>query len=215
MSFNGFFDSVGEGVIYLPIVKYDARSGRITRRDRENGESNDVDITRSFKAIMDFENVEIGWSDFTNGPPDFRLVRFADGGSIPKPSEGNFKRCVRFVVKLSKECGGDVREFASNAGACLDGIKKLKDEYDAGVKSNPGKLPVVSLADTIAKTSSGGALKTTNYVPVFEITGWVKRPDDLVYQSRSSSAPSAAPSAPPATGSTKVSAPAGGDDDFG
>lgn len=216
MSFNGFFDSIGEGVTFLPIVKYDARSGRITRRDRENGESNDVDITRTFKAIIDFPNVEIGWSWFPIGnPPDFRLVRFADGGFIPKPEEGNFKRCVRFIVKLSKECGGDVREFASNAGACLDGIKKLKDDYDAGVKTNPGKLPVVTMTDSIGKSSSGGALKTTNYVPVFQIEGWVKRPDDLIYQSRSSSAPSAAPSAPPATGSTKVSAPAGGDDDFG
>lgn len=213
MSFNGFFDSVGEGVTYLPIVKYNATSGRIFNRDRSGGEYHETDITRIFKAIFDFENVEIGWSDFTNGVPDFRLVRYADGGSIPKPEEGNFKRCVRLVLKLSKECGGDVREFASNAGACLDGVKKLKDDYDNGVKENPGKLPVVTLVDTIAKTSSGGALKTTNYVPVFEITGWVKRPDDLVYQSRSSSAPSN-PSSPPSTGSTKVSAPVA-DDDFG
>ena len=213
MSFNGFFDSVGEGVTYLPIVKYNATSGRIFNRDRSGGEYHETDITRSFKAIFDFENVEIGWSDFTNGVPDFRLVRYADGGSIPKPEEGNFKRCVRLVLKLSKECGGDVREFASNAGACLDGVKKLKDDYDNGVKENPGKLPVVTLVDTIAKTSSGGALKTTNYIPVFEITGWVKRPDDLVYQSRSSSAPSN-PSSPPSTGSTKVSAPVA-DDDFG
>lgn len=213
MSFNGFFDSVGEGVTYLPIVKYNATSGRIFNRDRSGGEYHETDITRSFKAIFDFENVEIGWSDFTNGVPDFRLVRYADGGSIPKPEEGNFKRCVRLVLKLSKECGGDVREFASNAGACLDGVKKLKDDYDNGVKENPGKLPVVTLVDTIAKTSSGGAMKATNYVPVFEITGWVKRPDDLVYQSRSSSAPSN-PSSPPSTGSTKVSAPVA-DDDFG
>ena len=217
MSFNGFFDNVGEGVNFLPIVKYNATSGRIFNRDRSGGEYHETDITRSFKAIFDFENVEIGWSDFTNGVPDFRLVRYADGGSIPKPAEGNFKRCVRFVVKLSKECGGDVREFASNAGACLDGVKKLKDAYDAGVKANPGKLPVVSLADTVAKTSSGGALKTTNYVPVFEITGWVNRPDDLVYQARSSSTPAAAPSSstPPATGSTKVAAPAEDWADFG
>jgi len=215
MSFNGFFDNTGEGITFLPIVKYNATSGRMFRRDRENGEYHETDITRNFKAIFDLENVEIGWSDFTNGIPDFRLVRFADGGFIPKPEEGNFKRCVRFIVKLSKECGGDVREFASNAGACLDGIKKLKDDYDAGVKTNPGKLPVVTMTDSIGKSSSGGALKTTNYVPVFQIEGWVKRPDDLIYQSRSSSAPSAAPSAPPATGSTKVSAPAGGDDDFG
>ena len=223
MAFGGFFDGVGEGGSFLPIIKYDARSGRISRRDREGGENNDVDITRNFKAIFDFENVEIGWINFnTGGAPDFRVARYADGTSVPKPEveEGEtnfFKRGVRLVVKLSKECGGDVREFASNAAAFLDGAKALMDSYEKGVKDNPGKLPVVELKDTVAKTSSGGALKTTNYVPVWEITGWVKRPEDLVYTARSSSASSTTSStsnSPASTGSTKVAAPAD-EDDFG
>lgn len=213
-AFGGFFDSVGTGgVDFLPIVKYDARSGRISRRDRENGETHESDITKTFKAIFDFENVEIGWINFNTGSaPDFRMSRFADGGSIDKPGD-DFKRGVRFVVKLSKENGGDVREFASNAGAFLEGAKKLFDDYEAGLKENAGKLPVVSLKDSVTKTSGEGARKSTNYVPVFEIVSWVKRPDDLVYRARSSSAPSS-PSTFPSTGSTKVSAPAG-DDDFG
>jgi len=220
MAFGGFFDGVGEAGSYLPIIKYDARSGRLSRRERENGESNDVDITRNFKAIFDFENVEIGWINFnTGGAPDFRVARYADGTSVAKPEveEGeinHFKRGVRLVVKLSKECGGDVREFASNAAAFLDGTKALMDAYEKGVKANPGKLPVVEFKDSIAKTSSGGALKTTNYVPMWEITDWVKRPADLVYTPRSSSAPSSSSNGPASTGSTKVSAPAG-DDDFG
>ena len=50
MAFGGFFDSVGSGgADFLPIVKYDARSGRISRRDRENGETHEADITKSFK----------------------------------------------------------------------------------------------------------------------------------------------------------------------
>ena len=164
-----------------------------------------------FKAIFDFENVEIGWINFnTGGAPDFRMARYSDGGSIDKPGD-DFKRGVRFVVKLSKESGGDVREFASNAGAFLDGAKKLHDEYEAGAKENAGKLPVIALKDSVAKTSGEGARKSTNYVPVFEIVSWVKRPDDLVYKARSSSSSA---SSPPSTGSTKVSAP-GGEDDFG
>jgi hypothetical protein len=221
MAFGGFFDGVGEGGSFLPIIKYDARSGRISRRDRENGENNDVDITRSFKAIFDFENVEIGWINFnTGGAPEFRVARYADGITVDKPTSEGFKRGVRFVVKLSKDCGGDVREFASNAAAFLDGAKTLMDSYEKGSKENAGKLPVVELKDSIAKTSAGGALKTTNYVPVWEITGWVKRPDDLVYTARSSSTPSASPSegqsssGPASTGATKVAPPAG-DDDFG
>lgn len=215
MAFGGFFDGVGEGGSFLPIIKYDARSGRISRRDRENGENNDVDITRNFKAIFDFENVEIGWINFnTGGAPEYRVARYADGGAVDKPAGEGFKRGVRLVVKLSKECGGDIRELSSNAAAFLDGAKALMDAYEKGSKDNAGKLPVVELKDSVAKTSSGGALKTTNYVPVWEITGWVKRPEDLVYTARSSSAPSNSSEGPAATGSTKVSAPAG-EDDFG
>lgn len=215
MAFGGFFDSVGgEGGSFLPIIKYDARSGRISRRDRESGENHDVDITKNFKAIFDFENVEVGWVHFPMGSaPQFHLSRYADGKPVEKPEGEGFKRGVRFVVKLSKECGGDVRELVSNAGAFLDGAKQLHDAYEAGAKENPGKLPVVELKDSVAKTSTGGALKTTNYVPVWAITGWVKRPDDLVYTARGSSAASS--SAPPATGSTKVSAPEADEDDFG
>jgi hypothetical protein len=215
MAFDGFFDSVGEGNSFLPIIKYDARSGRISRRDRENGENNDIDITKSFKAIFDFENVEIGWINFnTGGAPDFRVARYADGAAVGKPDGDGFKRGVRLVVKLSKECGGDVREFASNAAAFLDGAKALMDAYETGVKANPGKLPVVVLEDSVAKTSSGGALKTTNYVPVWKIASWVNRPDDLVYSARSSSSAPTSFEGPASTGSTKVSAPAG-EDDFG
>lgn len=234
MAFNGFFDNVGSGANFLPIVKYDARSGRISRRDRVNGETTEIDITKNFKAVFDAENVEIGWASFnTGGAPDMRLVRMSDGKNIQRPTivevdektgreveknDPNFRACVRYVIKLGKECGGDIREFATNANASLDGIKKLQDAYESGVKQNPGKLPVVEFKDSIAKTSGEGQKRSTNYAPVFEIVGWVKRPEDLVYQARSSST-EAVSSAPPSTGSTKVSAPTvsptSDDEDFG
>ena len=112
---------------------------------------------------------------------------------------------------------GDIREIASNAIAFMDAAKKLHVEYEAGVKENAGKVPVIALDGVNAKTSGEGQKKSTNYVPVFKIVSWVKRPDDLVYVARGSSVASAAeePSSPPSTGSTKVAAPAGGDDDFG
>jgi len=217
-AFGGFFDGVGTGgADFLPIVKFDSRSGRISRRDRANGETTEVDITKTFKAIIDFPNVEVGFINFsTGGAPDFRMVRLADGVSIDNPGDG-YKRGVRFILKLSKECGGDVREFASNAAAFLDGAKKLADAYNEGVKSNPDKLPVVVLKDAVAKTSGEGARKSTNYSPVFEITGWVPRPSDLVYKARGSSTnpTETSISSPPSTGSTKVSAPTEDWADFG
>lgn len=219
MAFGGFFDSVGEGGSFLPIIKYDARSGRVSRRDRENGENNDVDITRNFKAIFDFENVEIGWINFnTGGAPEFRVARYADGVNVDKPTGEGFKRGVRFVVKLSKDCGGDVREFASNAAAFLDGAKALMEAYESGSRDNPGKLPVVELKDTVAKTTTGGAMKTTNYAPVWSITGWVKRPEDLIYTPRSVASVAASNGSggsPASTGSTKVAPPVSDEDDFG
>jgi len=214
MGFGGYFDKQ-EGGSFLPIIKFDARSGRISRRDRDGGESHDVDITKNFKCVMDFDNVETGFIKFPMGSaPEFHMARYYDGKPVDKPEGEGYKRGVRFIVKLSKESGGDVRELASNAGAFLEGISALHDAYEAQRSANAGKLPIVELKDTVAKTSTAGAMKTTNYVPVFEITGWTKRPDDLVYVPRNASAAPAS-SAPPSTGSTKVSAPEADADDFG
>ena len=136
-----------------------------------------------------------------------------DGIAIENPGEG-FKRGVRFVVKLSKECGGDCREFASNAAAFLDGAKRLAEAYNEGVKDNKGKLPIVVLEDAVAKTTGEGARKSTNYSPVFKIVGWTNRPDDLVYTPRNAPAAPAS-NGPASTGSTKVAAPEANEDDFG
>lgn len=214
----------GGGGNFLPVVKYDARAGRMFRVDKGDGGSESIDITKAFKAVFDFENVEVGWIRFGAGTaPDFQLVPI--GTQLPsKPSEDH-RQGVRLVVRLSKECGGDTREIAGTSAAFLGGMEKLYDEYEAAKASNPGKLPAVVLADTRAVESGSGSKKSTNYAPVFQIVGWVSRPQDLVASPRGSSAPAAAPAAPvqrtapPATGSTKVSAPAAaasaGEDDFG
>jgi hypothetical protein len=206
------------GANFLPIVKFDARSGRIFRRDRANGENTDVDITKSFKAVFDFENIEVGWIDFnTGGAPHFAM---APHGEITpeKPTEAH-KEGIRCVVKLAPSCGGDIREIASNAKAFLRGIEQLHDDYVAGAKKNPGKLPVVELADTVAITSGEGARKSTNYSPVFEITGWVKRPEGMNDHGHAATPAATERAAPPATGSSRVSAPAkkevADDEDFG
>jgi len=204
------------GEDFLPIVKYDARAGRISRRDRGEGGSTDVDITRSFKAVFDFENLEVGWISFpAGGAPSFSMAKVGDP-MPPKPSD-NHRQGVRIQVKLGKDCGGDVRELASNAGAFLRGTDKLHDQYLAEVKNNPGKLPVVVLSDSVAETVGKGDKKSTNYVPVWQIVQWVPRPAELVYKPRSA-APEAAPSTaprqesfgytPPSTGSTHAAPPA-------
>jgi hypothetical protein len=90
----------------------------------------------------------------------------------------------------------------------------LHDEYLKEVKNHPGKLPVVYLKGTNIIVSQGGGQKSSNYAPVWAISRWVDRPEDLVPMPKGSTSSAASP---PSTGSTKVAAPTNDDDedDFG
>ena len=225
MAFGMNYDTAAGDIV--PVLKFDARAGRFFRVDRADGQNNPVDITQGFKAVMDFENVEVGYIHFPAGAaPEFRMVPI--GSAMPENPGGKFRQGVRLMLKLSGNCGGDVREIATTAKAVLSAFDACHTEYMAGLPANPGKLPVVSLKTTVpvvtqGRDDKGNPVKTTNYSPVFEITGWVNRPDDLVFVPKGGGAPAQqaaqqqaaqAPAAtPPSTGSTAVSAPAAADDD--
>jgi hypothetical protein len=188
---------------FLPIVKYDARAGRMFRVDKVDGVSTPVDITKKFKAVFDFENVEVGYINFATGSaPDFVMVSL--GQDLPEQPSPNHKQGMRMTVKLGEACGGDCREIAGTSGALLNSKEKLHDEYLAGSGKNPGKLPVVEMIDTVAVESGGGAKKSTNYHPVFEIVSWVSRPRDL---GKGAAPAEMKKAAPPATGSNRAPAP--------
>jgi hypothetical protein len=208
------FASAGSSGEIIPIIKFDCRAGRMFRRDRMNGETVQVDITRGFKAVMDFENIETGWIDFdTGGAPAFAVTKL---GSTPlaQPTPKH-KPGVRLLVKLGKDSGGDMRELASTAKAFLRGIDDLHTAYEAGKAANPGKLPVCELTDTVAITSGEGAKKSTNYAPVFSIVSWVARPADLVWKPKAvfEAAPAQAAEMPPQL--TPSASAGASDDDFG
>ena len=178
----------GGGEDRTPIIKYDARAGRVFRIDRTQAdgswESNTVEITPVFQAVMDLENIELGWLYFpTNDAPDIRVVRY--GQAIPaKPDGGKHRPGFRVHMKLGKQAGGDIREMAANAQVSVKGMDDLHDAYLKEAKANPGKLPVVRLGATIAVSSSGKgadgkAVSSTNYQPKWSISGWVDRPVDL------------------------------------
>jgi hypothetical protein len=196
----------------VPFVKYDARAGRFFRNDRseQNGAytNNAVDITSTFKAVMDLENLEVGYLLFAAGAaPQFLLVKLGD--PMPhKPADAKWKQGVRVMMKLHQSCGGDVRETSSNAAAFLKGFDDLHTLYEAGKAANPGKLPIVVLKTTVPITSGSGEKKSTNYQPVFEIAGWAPRPVDLVHVSKGASQAPATQAAAPTTGSTPVGPPA-------
>ena len=225
----GFSIEAGGGADYTPIVKYDARAGRIFRVDRVdngNGFANEqIDITANFKAVMDFENVEVGWAKFTpSSAPSFALVPM--GQQLPAKPSPDHKNVIRMLLKLNKTCSGDrpVREFALQAKSSLSGIEKVYLEYKRERANYPGQLPVVSLQTTTPTTSGSGAQKSTNYAPVFKIEGWKKRPEDLIHIPAASNGSGTTQSSPQ-TGSSTVpppnkmapppQQPAADDDDFG
>jgi len=190
ISVFGFSTEPSAGGDWLPIVQYDARAGRFFRSDRGvdnmgNWDTVKEDITAEFKALCDFENIEVGWINFAPGaPPSFVLVPM--GQRLPDRPSDQHKNGVRFLVKLAKNIGGDkpIREIASTAKAFLSGIETAFLEYQSQKASNPGKLPVLALVKTQPITTGSGQRQSTNYAPVFKIIGWAPR-GDLVPQLRS------------------------------
>ena len=213
MSVFGFSTAASTGEDFTPIIKYDARAGRIFRMDSvqnsSGGFSKDaVDITSSFKAIVDFENVEVGWINFPAGSaPDFALVKM--GTQLPDRPSPNHKNGVRVLLKLAKDCGGakPIRELAGTSKAFLSGIEAAYNAYLSEKGANPGKLPVLALEKTTPIKSGSGEKTSTNYQPTFKIAGWAPR-GDLVFQPKGEAAPATAPaSSAPSTGSTRVEPP--------
>lgn len=221
--------ATGSGGEFTPIVKYDARSGRIFRVDRvDTGDgfgNEQIDITATFKAVFDFETVLTGWMLFTPGvAPSFSLVHLNPDNQTPLPDRpsAEHKHGTKTMIKLSKACGGDrpVREISGNSIAWRESYGKLFTQYRSERHKYPGKLPVVVLASTDPVASSNGKSKTTSYHPNWRIDGWVDRPVDLPLEIRQPSmAPQTplaapmtaddfdAPKMPPATGGQTVPPP--------
>lgn len=163
-----------DGADFKPIVKYDARAGRIFRIDRNGTESVTVEITTGFAAIFDLANIQVGWVLFSEGgAPDWSMVPI--GSTLPPRPSKDHKQGFRVDVKLAKSVGGDVRDFASAAGCVIGVMDALYDAYKSAPEAAQGKLPVVALTGTIVAKSG----QATNYAPVFAIRQWADRPTDL------------------------------------
>ena len=203
---------------FTAIVKFDARSGRMKRVERGPNGNEEIDITRTFKAVIDMENIEIGWSKFAAGMAPSWVMVPRGNPFPPKPEEEEYRRSFRTYLKLSKECGGDIRELGGSSKALLDGFNAVHDRYLAEKTNHPGKLPVVELGEpreVITETKKG---KNTNYAPDFKIIGWAARPEGLGVTAKAAPAPAPARAAPPSTGSSRATPPPVvevDEDDFG
>lgn len=126
-----------------PIIKYDARAGRIFRIDRSQDgsgtwQTDQVEITNGFQAVMDLENIQVGWLHFpAGGAPSIQVVKF--GEAMPAKPSNDHKQGFRILMKLGKSSGGDLREMASNAGVSIAGIDALHTSYTEQAAANPGR----------------------------------------------------------------------------
>src|SRR4051812_32965408 len=144
----------------VPIIKYDARAGRMFRVDRSDDsgrwESNPVEITPIFQAVIDLANIETGWLHFpTGGAPDIRTVKI--GQALPDRPTDKHRTGFRVTMLLGKQGGGDVREMAGNAAVAIKGMDLLHDAYMAAPEQAQGLLPVVKLGSTLPITTTGKA----------------------------------------------------------
>jgi len=217
----GFSTAPGSSADFVPIVKYDAKAGRMFRIDRDAPEPADITgnfaAGNAFKCIADFENLEAGWILFVAGTaPDFRLVKW--GTRMPPQPSPNHQNGMRFMLKLSTEHADNhpaVREIAGTAKAMLRGFGAAYVQYLEEKDKNPNKLPVLVLEKTRPIKSGSGVTSSTNYDPVFQIVGWVARPADLVFVPKAQPAlaepnkptHTAAPNTAPSTGSTRAAPP--------
>ncbi len=211
MSIFGFSTEPSAGGDFLPIVKYDSRAGRIFRMDRIQDASGNyttepVDITSYFKAMIDLENVETGWINFTPGAaPSFSMItmkQLKDGVPFPARPSVKHKNGVRFMIKLAKDAAQGqpaIREMAGTAKSMLNGIEALYMMYEKEKDANPGKLPAIVLEKTTPVTT-GTSIKSTNYHPTFKVVGWAPR-GDLVHTPKGQTA------APATNGNAQQSQP--------
>ena len=211
-----FFSNSGSGD-FLPIIKYDARAGRLIRKDGFGDAGVERDITDNFSAVFDMEAIEVGWMAFSAGKPDFRLVPLSQAeanGFPPRPEGAEFKQGFRVRMKLNKDVAGEaaVREFTHSSALVRNAFDQLHDAYLSAGKH--GQLPIVKMAGVEPIKSRTPQGTTTNYKPRFQIVGWVDRPDDLKPNGLGSADPSTGPTlkSPPTQAARPVPA---GEDDFG
>ena len=197
---------------FLPIVKYDARAGRWARIDRSQDadgvwKSNPVDITANFSAAFDVADCEVGWLKFYDG---VSKVLVPMGEALPPQTSPDHKQGFSMPIKLSADCGGDMREFSSSAKVVCAAMDALVDKVEASAEYNKeAKIPIIACtgSNAIGTKTPGGT--STNYAPVFEITGWITRDQfgsqaetETVDQPVQQTAP---PPPPPAAGAVAAS----------
>jgi hypothetical protein len=178
----GFMQTAsGDGADFKVYVKYNAKAGRwYTKEDKPDAEDFEVfDMT----AVFDFTSLKTGWFLFAPGVAPVKQLNDELRTWAQKPSP-DFKQGFQIDVFSSKNLLG-VREFASTAGAVIEAMNNVYDDYDTAPESKTGKLPIVKCASVKPIVSKHG----TNYQPVLQIVGWTERPAELTEKAHAPAPP--------------------------
>jgi hypothetical protein len=167
---------------FLPIVKIDARTGRIVRVDRdEGGEQRLVDMTDVFEGVFDLAHAEAGWAYFEDGQaPDFLMEPI--GKPLPQRPSKDHRQGVRLRLILSTKAAGGterVREVTTTAKCVMRGLEALYNVWLAGRERNTGMTVLVRLAGVKPVFLKSRGQKSTIYEPTFEVVRWVKIPAEF------------------------------------
>jgi hypothetical protein len=123
----GFMQTAsGDGGDFKVYVKYNAKAGRwYTKEDKPDAE--DFEVT-DMTAVFDFKSLKTGWFLFAPGVAPVKQLNDELRHWAVKPSP-DFKQGFQIDVFSNKNLLG-VREFASTAGAVIEAMNNVYDDYD-------------------------------------------------------------------------------------
>lgn len=177
----GFNDqpSTGGGK-FLPVVKFDAKSGDFIAVNREPAgdgtwEKKETEISFPVKVVMALDAIEVGWITFK---PTYNasMVRWERGMKYPAQPSADHKKALRLKI-FFKEHG--LREFTPTSATVRRAVDALHDQYLEQAPSNQGKIPVVTIEgpETVKVQTPEGELRFK--APKWHISGWVAPPEEM------------------------------------
>ena len=201
---------------FRDIVKYDARAGRMFRVDKDtNGDKSQSEIPPGTQFALDLFTFEAGFVSFGPQGPVRHMVPYGGPGTQlpPAPAEkddtGKLMFRPGFWCLIAGNAIGGVREWCSNAAVLLNAMDDLWSKVSAAPEAAAGKVPLVAISGTTPVTSGRGTTKSTNYGPIFSVTGWVPRPEQFgpATVTLGSRAPASAAPPPPVRQAAPVAPP--------
>lgn len=173
------FDTSGTGRKFLPIVKFDAKSGDmmiVNREPQSDGtwEKTEIELKFPTHAVCDFANIEIGWIGYVDNKFDYVMAKA--GEKMPACPSSEHKQGVRLRM-FFKDHG--LREFSHTSKNVLRVIDAIHTQAEGEAAANPGKMPVITITgtETIKMQTKQGELRFK--VPAMEIAKWVDVPAEM------------------------------------